>query len=71
MKDKESKVKTEILVSDKVIRVVNKHNGESIFPKLVQIQIEEIDDWGYAEVELTASEVDILIEALKTHKNNC
>lgn len=46
MKDKDSKLKTEILVSDKVIRVVNKNNGESIFPKLVQIQIEDLDDWG-------------------------
>lgn len=71
MRDKDSKVKTEILVSDKVIRIVNKHNGESIFPKLVQIQIEEMDDWGYSEVDLTASEVDRLIEALQTHKDNC
>ena len=71
MKDKESNVKTEILVSDKVIRLVNKDNGENIFPKLVQIQIEEIDDWGYAEVDLTTSEVDMLIEALQSHKRNC
>lgn len=71
MKDKESNVKTEILVSDKVIRLVNKDNGENTFPKLVQIQIEEMDDWGYSEVDLTASEVDRLIEALQTHKDNC
>ena len=71
MKDKESKVKTEILVSDKVIRIVNKNNGESIFPKLVQIQIEDVDDWGYAEVDLTTSDVDMLIEALQSHKKNC
>ena len=70
MKDKESNVKTEIIVSDKVIRVINKYNGESIFPKLIKIQIEEADDWGYAEVYLTPSEVDVLIEALKAHKNN-
>lgn len=71
MKDKDSKLKTEILVSDKVIRVVNKNNGESIFPKLVQIQIEDLDDWGYAEVDLMTSEVDMLIEALQSHKRNC
>ena len=71
MKDKDSKLKTEILVSDKVIRVVNKNNGESIFPKLVQIQIEDPDDWGYAEADLTTSEVDMLIEALQSHKRNC
>ena len=71
MKDKDSKLKTEILVSDKVIRVVNKNNGECIFPKLVQIQIEDLDDWGYAEVDLMTSEVDMLIEALQSHKRNC
>lgn len=71
MKDKDSKLKTEILVSDKVIRVVNKNNGESIFQKLVQIQIEDLDDWGYAEADLTTSEVDMLIEALQSHKRNC
>lgn len=71
MKDKDSKLKTEILVSDKVIRVVNKNNEESIFPKLVQIQIEDLDDWGYAEADLTTSEVDMLIEALQSHKRNC
>ena len=71
MKDKDSKLKTEILVSDKVIRVVNKNNGESIFPKLVQIQIEDLDDLGYAEVDLMTSEVDMLIEALQSHKRNC
>ena len=71
MKDKDSKLKTEILVSDKVIRVVNKNNGESIFPKLVQIQIEDLDDLGYAEADLTTSEVDMLIEALQSHKRNC
>lgn len=71
MKDKDSKLKTEILVSDKVIRVVNKNNGESIFQKLVQIQIEDLDDWGYAEVDLMTSEVDMLIEALQSHKRNC
>ena len=71
MKDKDSKLKTEILVSDKVIRVVNKNNGESIFQKLVQIQIEYLDDWGYAEVDLMTSEVDMLIEALQSHKRNC
>lgn len=71
MKNKDSKLKTEILVSDKVIRVVNKNNGESIFPKLVQIQIEDLDDWGYAEADLTTSEVDMLIEALQSHKRNC
>ena len=70
MKDKDSKLKTEILVSDKVIRLVNKNNGESIFPKLVQIQIEDLDDWGYAEVDLMTSEVDMLIEALQSHKRN-
>ena len=71
MKDKDSKLKTEILVSDKVIRLVNKNNGESIFKKLVQIQIEDLDDWGYAEVDLMTSEVDMLIEALQSHKRNC
>ena len=71
MKDKDSKLKTEILVSDKVIRVVNKNNGESICPKLVQIQIEDLDDWGYAEADLTTSDVDMLIEALQLHKRNC
>ena len=71
MKGKDSKLKTEILASGKVIRIVNKNNGESIFQKLVQIQIEELDDCGYAEVDLTTSEVDMLIEALQSHKRNC